>query len=136
VDAGDLGAGHTVTALYEVTPVGSPARLSDPLRYATDAPEATPRNEIGYLKLRYKAPGATESQLLETPILRDQTAGSEAQFATAIAGFGQILRGSDYVTDWSVGDAIALADQSKGADAFGYRAEAIRLMRLAETLSR
>jgi len=134
VDAGDLGAGHTVTALYEVTPVGSPARLSDPLRYATQTPTADPQNEIGFLKLRYKEPGVDTSQLIETPILRDQEAGPEAQFAAAIAGFGQILRGSDYVTEWSIADAITLATQSKGADTFGYRAEAIRLMQLAESL--
>ncbi len=134
VDAGDLGAGHTVTALYEVTPVGSPARLSDPLRYAAEEPAELESNEIGFLKLRYKAPGADTSQLIETPILRDQTAGSEAKFATAIAGFGQILRGSDHVTDWSIGDAIALANAHRSDDAFGYRAEAIRLMQLAATL--
>lgn len=134
VDAGDLGAGHTVTALYEVTPVGSLARLSDPLRYTAEEPAAASRNEIGYLKLRYKAPGEAVSQLIETPILRDVQAGPEAGFATAIAGFGQILRGSDHVTDWSIGDAIALANQTRGDDPFGYRAEAVRLMQLAQSL--
>ncbi|MEL6570782.1 MAG: VWA domain-containing protein [Pseudomonadota bacterium] len=134
VDAGDLGAGHTVTALYEVTPVGSPARLSDPLRYTAEGPAAEPENEIGFLKLRYKEPGAETSELLETPILRDRTAGGEAQFAAAVAGFGQILRGSDYITSWSIGDAIALAGAHRGEDTFGYRAEAIRLMQLAKTL--
>ncbi|MEL6642141.1 MAG: VWA domain-containing protein, partial [Pseudomonadota bacterium] len=134
VDAGDLGAGHTVTALYEVTPVGSPARLSDPLRYAAETPDPTPANEIGYVKLRYKEPGADTSQLLETPILRDVPAGRDAQFAASIAGFGQVLRGSDYVADWSIADAITLANAHRGDDMFGYRAEAIRLMQLAKTL--
>ena len=135
VDAGDLGAGHTVTALYEVTPVGSPARLTDPLRYGAQT-VADERNELGFLKLRYKEPGADSSQLIETPILRDSTPSTEAQFATAIAGFGQILRGNSYLGEWSMGDAIDLANKNKGADPFGYRAEAIQLMRLADSLSR
>ncbi|MBB5722625.1 Ca-activated chloride channel family protein [Loktanella ponticola] len=135
VDAGDLGAGHTVTALYEVTPVGSPARMTDPLRYGA-AQAAVERDELGFLKLRYKEPGTDVSQLIETPILRDSTASTEAQFAASIAGFGQILRGDSYLGSWSMGDAIALATESKGADSFGYRAEAIQLMRLAESLGR
>jgi Ca-activated chloride channel family protein len=135
VDAGDLGAGHTVTALYEITPVGSPARMTDPLRY--DAEQVTEeRAELGFLKLRYKEPGATTSQLIETPILRSAAASTEAQFAVAIAGFGQILRDTTYLGDWSLSDAIILATESKGEDTFGYRAEAIQLMRLAESLSR
>ena len=133
VDAGDLGAGHTVTALYEVTPVGSPARLTDPLRYGA-AQVVEERNELGFLKLRYKEPGADVSQLIETPILRDTATSTEAQFATAIAGFGQLLRNNSYLGDWSMDDAIALASANKGADAYGYRAEAIQLMRLADSL--
>jgi Ca-activated chloride channel family protein len=133
VDAGDLGAGHTVTALYEITPVGSPARLTDPLRYGA-IQAAEPRDELGFLKLRYKEPGADTSQLIETPILRDSTATSEANFAAAIAGFGQILRGNSALGEWSMGDAIALASENKGSDDYGYRAEAIQLMRLAESL--
>jgi len=135
VDAGDLGAGHTVTALYEITPVGSPARMTDPLRYGA-AQAADERDELGFLKLRYKEPGADVSQLIETPILRDSSATTEAQFAASIAGFGQILRGDSYLGSWSMGDAIALATENKGADSFGYRAEAIQLMRLAESLGR
>ena len=134
VDAGDIGAGHSVTALYEVTPVGSPAQLSAPLRYQAAAPDAG-GDELGFLALRYKAPGAATSQLIETPITADMAPLPDAGFATAIAGFGQLLRGSDYMGDWSFGDAIALANETKGADPFGYRAEAIQLMRLAESLS-
>lgn len=135
VDAGDLGAGHTVTALYEVTPVGSPARLSDPLRYGASEIGQERRDELGFLKLRYKEPGAATSQLIETPILRDTAADGEARFAAAIAGFGQILRGTDFITDWSIGDAMALAAENRGTDAFGYRSEALRLMQLAQSLS-
>lgn len=134
VDAGDIGAGHTVTALYEVTPVGSPARLSDPLRYQVQA-GGEANGELGYLRLRYKAPGEAMSQLIETPITADMAPLPDAGFATAIAGFGQLLRGSDYVTGWSFGDAIALANRTRGDDPYGYRAEAIQLMRLAASLS-
>ena len=134
VDAGELGAGHSVTALYEVTPVGSPAQLSDPLRYAPSAVAAA-SDELGYLKLRFKAPGEDVSQLIETPIMASGAANAEARFAAAIAGFGQLLRGSDYLGDWGYGDAIALATEARGPDPFGYRTEAVQLMRLAESLS-
>lgn len=138
VDAGELGAGHSVTAIYEVTPVGSPARLTDPLRYAAAEPatEATDQaDELGFLRLRWKAPGEDESQLIEFPIPVEETSDPEARFAAAIAGFGQLLRGSDFLGDWSYGDAIALANAHRGADEFGYRHEAVQMMRLAESLS-
>ena len=134
VDAGDIGAGHTVTALYEVTPVGSPAQLSEPLRYGTSAP-GSETGELGFLRIRYKLPGADESQLIETPITADGPAMPDTGFAMAVAGFGQLLRGSVYLHDWGYGDAIALANANKGADEFGYRSEAVRLMRLAQSLS-
>ncbi len=134
VDAGELGAGHSVTAIYEVTPVGSAAILSDPLRYGTsDTVEGSV--ELGFLKLRFKAPGKSQSQLIETPISADLTITSEAQFAAAIAGFGQLLRGSDYLGDWAYDDAITLANAHRGDDAFGYRTQAVQLMRLAQSLS-
>lgn len=136
VDAGEIGAGHTVTAIYEVTPVGSDAVMSDALRYAP--PVETPDSgELGYLKLRYKAPGEDISTLIETPILPDMGAASEdARFSVAVAGFGQLLRGGKYLGNWGYSDLIALANANKGADEFGYRAEAVKLMRLAETLTR
>ncbi|MFK7836734.1 MAG: von Willebrand factor type A domain-containing protein [Sulfitobacter sp.] len=134
VDAGDIGAGHQVTAIYEVTPVGSPAILNDDLRYgAAPAKSAARSDELAFLRLRTKAPGAATSDLIETPITAD-ISGS-ASFATAIAGFGQLLRGGTYVGDWTYADAIALATQTKGDDPYGYRAEAIQLMRLAQSLS-
>jgi Ca-activated chloride channel family protein len=130
VDAGDIGAGHQVTALYEITPVDSPAILNDPLRYAA---EAAPQDatELGFFKLRYKTPGVSDSQLITTPITTPETP-SDAGFAAAIAGFGQLLKGSNYTTTWTIDDAITLATQTKGADPFGYRTEAIRLMKLAK----
>lgn len=135
VDAGDIGAGHQVTALYEITPMGSPAQMSDPLRYGP-GDVAGDAGELGYFKLRYKAPGENESRLIEQPIVERGETGAEARFAAAIAGFGQLLRGEAYLGDWSYADAIALANGARGADPFGYRAEAVQLMRLAESLSR
>ena len=135
VDAGEIGAGHTVTALYEITPVGSPARLTDPLRYAPDTVGQDSVEELAFLRLRYKAPGSDTSTLIETPVTADATPVADARFAAAIAGFGQLLRGSSYLGNWSYADAIALANETRGADPFGYRTEAVQLMRLAESLS-
>ncbi|MCA0270742.1 MAG: VWA domain-containing protein [Proteobacteria bacterium] len=136
VDAGEIGAGRQVTALYEITPTGSPARLSDPLRYTTTTTTGE-ANELGFLKLRYKAPGAETSTLIETPIPAAPTeADTDARFAAAIAGMGQLLSEPKYLGAWGWDEAIALANGARGDDAFGYRAEAIGLMRLAESLSR
>lgn len=136
VDAGEIGAGHQVTALYEVTPVGSDAVLNDPLRYGQAATTEGTAEELGFLRLRYKLPGEDTSQLIETPIpVGVSEAGQEHRFTAAIAGFGQLLRGSKYLGGWSYADAIALANGAKGDDPYGYRAEAVQLMRLAESLS-
>ena len=135
VDAGEIGAGQTVTAIYEVTPVGSPAQLSDPLRYGETLAAGADSAELGFLKLRYKEPGAATSELLETPITAGSVAGSDAQFAAAIAGFGQLLKGGQFLGTWGYADAIALATENRGDDAFGYRTEAVQLMRLAQSLS-
>lgn len=137
VDAGEIGAGHQVTALYEITAPDSPARLNEPLRYGTATEATGPAGELGFLRLRYKAPGAAESQLIETPILSSNLApDADARFAAAIAGFGQLLTGATYLGDWSWDDAIRLADGSRGDDPFGYRVEAVNLMRLAKSLNR
>ena len=134
VDAGEIGAGHQVTALYEVTPTGSPALLNDPLRYAqAEATETASETELGFLKLRYKRPGEATSQLIETPI--SDTDAAAPDWAAAVAGFAQLLKGSDYTGSWTFGDAIALAEQTRGDDPHGLRAEAIRLMKLAESLN-
>ncbi|MEM7596847.1 MAG: VWA domain-containing protein [Pseudomonadota bacterium] len=133
VDAGDIGAGHSVTALYEITPVGSPAVLNDPLRYG-EASATESSEELGFFKLRYKAPGEDVSQLIETPIALGGEVSTDMRFAMAIAGFGQLLTDSPYLGDWGYAQAIELANAAKGDDAFGYRAEAVRLMRLAESL--
>lgn len=134
VDAGEIGAGHTVTAIYEVTPVGSPAIMSDPLRYQ-DETKADTTGELGFLKLRYKLPGEKNSHLMTTAITDGDKSSMDARFSAAIAGFGQILQGGRYIGDWSYGDAIALANANKGDDPYGYRAEAVTLMRLAQSLA-
>ena len=136
VDAGEIGAGHQVTALYEITPVGSAAQRTDALRYAA-SPESTGSDELAFLKLRYKAPGTATSTLIETPVPATPVApDTDARFAAAIAGMGQLLSDPKYLGDWGWDQAIALANDARGNDPFGYRAEAVRLMRLAQSLSR
>ncbi len=134
VDAGDIGAGHSVTAIYEVTPVGSEGRLTAPLRYQP-AETGVESDELGFLKLRYKQPGEAQSQLIEVPIHAGGSASADIRFAAAIAGFGQLLQDSPYLGDWGYDQAIELANAAKGDDPFGYRAEAVRLMRLSQSLS-
>lgn len=133
VDAGEIGAGTQVTAIYEVTAPGSDALLNDPLRYGT-AIEPT-AGELGFLRLRWKAPGEDASTLVETPITGTEEATDETRFAAAIVGFGQLLQGSVYLNDWGWDQAIALAVDARGEDPFGYRVEAVNLMRLAQSLS-
>lgn len=135
VDAGEIGAGLQVTAIYEVTPVGSDAVLNDPLRYGA-APAVPGEGELGFLRLRWKAPGEETSQLIETPITGQEPATTEARFAAAIAGFGQLLQGSVYLGDWGWDQAIDLALSARGEDPYGYRIEAVNLMRLAESLAK
>ncbi|MBM3618499.1 MAG: VWA domain-containing protein [Alphaproteobacteria bacterium] len=146
VDAGDIGAGHTVTAIYEITPAGSKAKLVDDLRYGEvqkveEKPAAEPAvaanpDEIGFLKLRYKLPGEKESQLITRAITKqDETthASDDVRFAAAVAGFGQLLRNDTYTQNYTFDDVLTLAQGAKGADEFGYRAEFINLVRLAKT---
>jgi Ca-activated chloride channel homolog len=136
VDAGEIGAGHTVTAIYEVTAPGSGALLNDPLRYGAAVAEPG-AGELGFLRLRYKDPGSATSQLLETPIQPETViASDDVRFGVAIGGFGQLLTGATYLGDWGWDDAIAMAGAARGDDPFGYRIEAVNLMRLAQTLKR
>lgn len=140
VDAGDIGAGHSVTALYEITPVNSTASV-DPLRYAASLlrPAGNADNELAHLKLRYKLPSAHRSSLLDTVIRRDQqvalNASSEAfRFSAAVAGFGQRLRGGSQLHGWDFPQVRALAAGSIGKDRYGYRADFLRMVQQAEAL--
>lgn len=143
VDAGEIGAGHSVTAIYELTPVGSDARLIDDRRYgATASPPSAENNsaDLAYLKVRYKLPGETSSTLTERPITdRDvhadiAQAPQSTRFASAVAAYGQLLRGDPYISDefgWD--DVISLGQKARGEDAFGYRSEFVQLARLAKS---
>ncbi|MBN2676228.1 MAG: VWA domain-containing protein [Alphaproteobacteria bacterium] len=140
VDAGDIGAGHTVTAIYEITEVGSKASLLGDHRYAENKKSQTPKgNEYGFLKMRYKTPGEQSSKLLSKAITTDlekkatTQASSNARFGVAVAGFAQLLKQSKYIhNNFDYDAAIKLAQKAKGKDAFGYRAELIQLIRLAK----
>lgn len=139
VDAGDVGSGHTVTAIYEITPVGSSAKLIEERRYATREKKPASRgraNEYGFLKIRYKLPNGLRSRLLEQPILVDAGVPAalrdDVAFSTAVAGFGQLLRGSQYVGSLSFEDVIEQAQAGVGADPYGYRSEFVRLVSEAQ----
>jgi Ca-activated chloride channel family protein len=139
VDAGDIGSGTTVTALYEVTPVGSKAAMADPLRYKKAA-AAAQGGEYAFLKIRYKLPGAKVSRLITRPVTdADATTdfakvSPDMRFAASVAGAAQLMRGDPYIKDFSLDRAIAIAGEAKGPDAFGYRAEFVQLLRLARSL--
>ncbi|MEO8685831.1 MAG: von Willebrand factor type A domain-containing protein [Devosia sp.] len=142
VDAGDIGAGHTVTAIYEITPVGSGAEMVDPLRYGTEATPATPPagGEIAFLKMRYKLPNEKVSQLLEVPVTPSVVYGDidavspDMKFAAAVAAFGQKLKGSKYAAGMSWSDIAMLAQTGRGTDESGYRAEFMGLIKTASLL--
>jgi Ca-activated chloride channel homolog len=138
VDAGEIGAGANVTAIYELTPVGGKT-LIDPLRYQTPAAvRDSTGQEVAFLKIRYKLPGAKDSILIERPITNGDgkadlaTAPESTRFATAVAAYGQKLRGDPYLDKGYSWDAvIALANGAKGADPFGWRSEFVQLARAA-----
>ena len=141
VDAGDIGAGHTVTALYEIALKGSGGSLTEPLRYGKPAENIEPRgDEIAFLRLRYKQPDGDVSQLLEWPIrrqsaVRDAREASERfRFAAAVAGFGQALRGGRYTGQFGYDGVLALARAARGPDPHGYRGEFLTLVGLAKSL--
>jgi len=149
VDAGDIGAGHTVTAIYEITLASDNADQIDPLRYSQSGNQsATETDELAFLKLRYKLPSddtnsnPSTSKLVSYPIEKSsiQTNISESsnnfKFSAAVAAFGQSLRGGNYlVNDFNYEEIIALARQGKGSDINGYRGEFIQLVKLADNLA-
>lgn len=140
VDAGDIGSGAEVTAIYEVTPVGAAAAV-DASRYApaaADSKAADSAGELAFVKVRYKLPDENTSKLVTTPVMPDTSAGDaalqkETDWAVAVASFGQLLKGGKYTGSMTYDDVLRLAEASRGADPFGYRAEFINLIHKAKT---
>lgn len=139
VDAGEVGSGQTVTALYEVVPVGGPRTMPD-LRYAAkSAAPVAASGDYAHVAIRYKRPDGETSRLIEAAIDAGREVKSvaeapqEARFATAVAAFGEILRGGTYTGRFGYADVARLAAGARGEDPFGYRAEFVGLVRAAET---
>jgi Ca-activated chloride channel family protein len=138
-DAGELGAGHTVTALYEIVPAGNGTDQSRRLKYQQSdvLPEADNNNELATIKFRYKRPESENSILMvkavpNTSLLLAQTSDN-FRFSAAVAGFGMLLRNSEFKGNMDYGKVLVMARGSKGNDYDGYRAEFIRLVELSES---
>jgi Ca-activated chloride channel family protein len=140
-DAGEIGAGHSVTALYEVVPAGQRIDLPgvDPLKYQgpRTAPAAAPEDELMTVKLRYKEPDGERSRLLAVAV-KDAAMGPSPNLtlSTAVAGFGMLLRDSEHKGSLTYEQVLALAREARGEDAGGYRSELVKLVELAQGLSR
>jgi len=148
-DAGDVGSGHTVTALFEIVPLGVGVDVAggagaEPLRYQQPAVaatrSATTSREMLNLRIRYKDPEGSESKLLEVPLVDRgapfASANTDFRFAAAVAGFGMILRDSPYKGSATLDWVLATATNSRGADKNGYRDEFIRLVQRAMQIRR
>jgi len=146
VDAGEIGAGHTVTALYEVVPVGVSANPTanvppvDPLKYSKPEKATSSSDEMLTVKLRYKKPDEDKSQLIERPVLDSNAAfastSPDFKFAAAVAEFGMLLRDSEHKGNGTFGTVLEWAQEGKGSDANGYRAGFIELVRKAQALKK
>ncbi len=147
IDAGEIGAGHTVTALYEVTLTNNKYKSIDTLRYSkkkdieSKHTAAAHSNELAYLRLRYKEPTANKSKLLEQLIntsdieKRLVNNSDRYRFSASVAGFGQLLRGGKHTENFNYDDVLNLARTARGKDKFGYRGEFISLVNLTGSLS-
>ena len=143
VDAGEIGSGHSVTAIYEITPKGSPAEVMDPLRYgeaSTDNGGVANAGEYAFVKIRYKLPTEDVSKLITTPVTKANevssfdAADADRRFSVAVAAFGQKLRGTDATADFGFDKIMEIATASRGTDPYGYRSEFLSLVRLASAL--
>lgn len=146
VDAGEIGAGHAVTAIYEITPVGAKPVL-EPLRYGAvekaqvhgpQLEKSTFTNEYAFLKIRYKQPDSDKSKLMTQPVTaadekKFDELPDDIRFAAAVAGFGQLLRQSRYTNKLTWSDVERMAGKARGEDEFGYRMEFINLVKLAKS---
>jgi Ca-activated chloride channel family protein len=141
-DAGEIGAGHNVTALYEIALVGSKGLSIDPLRYqdeGTAGDISSKAEEFAFLRIRYKAPDGDASKLIETPLptawlSRDKESNPDDNFAAAVAAFGQYLKGGDRIGNYDLGQIASLARAGRGEDASGERAEFINLVELTNAM--
>jgi Ca-activated chloride channel family protein len=140
IDAGDIGAGHTVTALYEIVLSGGKGARIEPLRYGKETVVAGNKDEIALLRLRYKLPDSDNSLLIEQPLKSadvQHEAGktsADFRFSAAVAAFGQLLRGGKYTGDFGYDDVARLVQGARGQDGFGYRGEFLTLVNLAKSL--
>ena len=143
-DAGELGSGHTVTALYEIIPVGVKDNFTksvDPLKYqSNDKKVVSNTDEIMTIKLRYKKPDEDVSKLINHPVMDNHTGventSDNFRFSAAVAEFGLMLRTSEYKQQSSYSQVVSLAKGAKGSDDNGYRAEFIRLVQAATSLAK
>jgi len=142
-DAGELGAGHTVTAMYEIIPAGveSPYIKSvDDLKYQKTAPDANKSNsdEMMTVKLRYKEPSGSVSKLIEVPVkdkhIKLSNASENLRFASAVAAFGMLLRSSEFIGSFGFEDAIKQAKSAKGGDESGYRHDFVKMAERCQLL--
>jgi Ca-activated chloride channel family protein len=139
VDAGEFGAGHSVTALYEIVPVGQRGWL-EPLRYQRAAKVEGKAGELAWLRIRYKAPQQDDSRLLEVPIQLPQRVpligdtSEDLRFAAAVAAFAQQLKGGHYTGEFDLAASAALARSARGEDRLGLRGEFVQLVELAQSL--
>lgn len=138
VDAGDIGAGHTVTALYEIIPTGQKGWLADS-RYQNEAKAQASKTEYAHLNLRYKLPNTAKSILLTQPISASSKsltqASADTRFALAVASYGQRLKGGKYNGAMGWDDIVQLAQSAKQPDEFGLKDEFIGLLKKAKSLS-
>ncbi|MER9326388.1 VWA domain-containing protein [Mesorhizobium sp. M0488] len=143
VDAGDIGSGHSVTAIYEITPRGSGGEQIDPLRYGQAAVNnggVANADEYAFVKIRYKLPNEDVSKLITTPVTSANEVASfdeasiDQRFSVAVAAFGQKLRDEDATAKFGYDKIMEIATAARGADPFGYRSEFLSLVRLASAL--
>ena len=141
VDAGDVGAGHTVTAIYEIALVDGRGMRLEPLRYGSESKTIkVNKDELAWLRLRYKLPDGESSRLIEQPLktvdIRKSLAkaSDNFRFSAAVSAFGQVLRGGTYTDDFGYDDIVKLAQGASGKDTFGYRGEFVTLVNLAKSL--
>jgi Ca-activated chloride channel homolog len=143
VDAGDIGAGHTVTALYELALKGSKGLAMDPLRYSNEASNRRPEShsdELLFVKMRYKQPGDSQSLLKswaisKTDIVSAEKASKDFNFSAAVAAFAQKLSHSQYIQSYDYQDIVHLAKDNLGVDQYGFKAEFVQLIELADGLA-